>query len=77
MLPTMITAVKDKSCCMKEEIFGPMTCVIGGQVDQSLNSSQMPGYTQKVLKMSSGNGIRSSWGLWGICCMVYGICMVG
>lgn len=44
---------------------------------QSLNSSHMPGYTQKVLKMSSGNGIRSSWGLWGICCMVYGICMVG
>lgn len=28
MLPTMITDVKDESCCMKEEIFGPVTCVI-------------------------------------------------
>lgn len=28
MLPTMITDVKDESCCMKEEIFGPVTRVI-------------------------------------------------
>lgn len=28
MLPTVITDVKDESCCMKEEIFGPVTCVV-------------------------------------------------
>ena len=28
MLPTVITVVKDESCCMKEEIFGPVTCVV-------------------------------------------------
>lgn len=28
MLPTMITDVKDESCCMKKEIVGPVTCVI-------------------------------------------------
>uniref|UniRef100_A0A2K6H081 Aldehyde dehydrogenase 8 family member A1 n=1 Tax=Propithecus coquereli TaxID=379532 RepID=A0A2K6H081_PROCO len=27
MLPTVITDIKDESCCMKEEIFGPVTCV--------------------------------------------------
>ncbi|XP_019405783.1 PREDICTED: aldehyde dehydrogenase family 8 member A1 isoform X1 [Crocodylus porosus] len=28
MLPTVITEVKDESCCMQEEIFGPVTCVV-------------------------------------------------
>ncbi|XP_014352049.1 2-aminomuconic semialdehyde dehydrogenase-like [Latimeria chalumnae] len=28
MLPTVITEVKDDSCCMQEEIFGPVTCVV-------------------------------------------------
>ncbi|XP_049731589.1 2-aminomuconic semialdehyde dehydrogenase isoform X3 [Elephas maximus indicus] len=28
MLPTVITDIKDESCCMKEEIFGPLTCVV-------------------------------------------------
>ncbi|XP_040821287.1 2-aminomuconic semialdehyde dehydrogenase isoform X2 [Ochotona curzoniae] len=28
MLPTVITGIKDESCCMKEEIFGPVTCVV-------------------------------------------------
>uniref|UniRef100_A0A8C0RCS6 Aldehyde dehydrogenase 8 family member A1 n=1 Tax=Canis lupus familiaris TaxID=9615 RepID=A0A8C0RCS6_CANLF len=28
MLPTVITHIKDESCCMKEEIFGPVTCVV-------------------------------------------------
>nr|XP_045014912.1 2-aminomuconic semialdehyde dehydrogenase isoform X2 [Jaculus jaculus] len=28
MLPTVITDIKDDSCCMKEEIFGPVTCVV-------------------------------------------------
>ena len=28
MLPTVITDVKDESCCMKEEIFGPVICVV-------------------------------------------------
>ncbi|XP_049643998.1 2-aminomuconic semialdehyde dehydrogenase [Suncus etruscus] len=28
MLPTVITNIKDESCCMKEEIFGPVTCVV-------------------------------------------------
>ncbi|XP_058422801.1 2-aminomuconic semialdehyde dehydrogenase isoform X3 [Diceros bicornis minor] len=28
MLPTVITDIKDESCCMKEEIFGPVTCVV-------------------------------------------------
>ncbi|XP_074846621.1 2-aminomuconic semialdehyde dehydrogenase isoform X2 [Carettochelys insculpta] len=27
MLPTVIAEVKDESCCMQEEIFGPVTCV--------------------------------------------------
>ncbi|XP_004673933.1 PREDICTED: aldehyde dehydrogenase family 8 member A1 isoform X3 [Condylura cristata] len=28
MLPTVITDIKDESPCMKEEIFGPVTCVV-------------------------------------------------
>lgn len=28
MLPTVITEVKDESCCMQQEIFGPVTCVV-------------------------------------------------
>uniref|UniRef100_A0A5F5PVF1 Aldehyde dehydrogenase 8 family member A1 n=1 Tax=Equus caballus TaxID=9796 RepID=A0A5F5PVF1_HORSE len=28
MLPTVITDIKDESRCMKEEIFGPVTCVV-------------------------------------------------
>ncbi|XP_038253241.1 2-aminomuconic semialdehyde dehydrogenase isoform X1 [Dermochelys coriacea] len=28
MLPTVIAEVKDESCCMQEEIFGPVTCVV-------------------------------------------------
>ncbi|XP_006144400.1 2-aminomuconic semialdehyde dehydrogenase isoform X1 [Tupaia chinensis] len=28
MLPTVITNITDESCCMKEEIFGPVTCVV-------------------------------------------------
>lgn len=28
MLPTVITDIKDESCCMKDEIFGPVTCVV-------------------------------------------------
>ncbi|XP_062426871.1 2-aminomuconic semialdehyde dehydrogenase isoform X3 [Rhea pennata] len=28
MLPTIITEIKDESCCMQEEIFGPVTCVV-------------------------------------------------
>ncbi|KAM4695133.1 2-aminomuconic semialdehyde dehydrogenase [Discoglossus pictus] len=28
MLPTVITSVKEESCCMQEEIFGPVTCVV-------------------------------------------------
>lgn len=28
MLPTIITGVKDDSCCMQEEIFGPVACVV-------------------------------------------------
>ncbi|KAM5263069.1 2-aminomuconic semialdehyde dehydrogenase isoform 2-T2 [Ctenodactylus gundi] len=28
MLPTVITDISDESCCMKEEIFGPVTCVV-------------------------------------------------
>ncbi|XP_056674809.1 2-aminomuconic semialdehyde dehydrogenase isoform X2 [Monodelphis domestica] len=28
MLPTVITDIKDESCCMKEEIFGPVVCVV-------------------------------------------------
>ncbi|XP_044532969.1 2-aminomuconic semialdehyde dehydrogenase isoform X3 [Gracilinanus agilis] len=28
MLPTVITDIKDESCCMKEEIFGPVACVV-------------------------------------------------
>uniref|UniRef100_K7EUF0 Aldehyde dehydrogenase 8 family member A1 n=1 Tax=Pongo abelii TaxID=9601 RepID=K7EUF0_PONAB len=28
MLPTVITDIKDESCCMMEEIFGPVTCVV-------------------------------------------------
>uniref|UniRef100_A0A8D2B9Q3 Aldehyde dehydrogenase 8 family member A1 n=1 Tax=Sciurus vulgaris TaxID=55149 RepID=A0A8D2B9Q3_SCIVU len=28
MLPTVITDIKDESCCMQEEIFGPVTCVV-------------------------------------------------
>ncbi|MEE6475735.1 hypothetical protein FKM82_010846 [Ascaphus truei] len=28
MLPTVLTAVKEESCCMQEEIFGPVVCVV-------------------------------------------------
>ncbi|XP_073483417.1 2-aminomuconic semialdehyde dehydrogenase isoform X1 [Aquarana catesbeiana] len=28
MLPTVITGLKETSCCMQEEIFGPVTCVV-------------------------------------------------
>ena len=28
MLPTIITGLNDKSRCMQEEIFGPVTCVV-------------------------------------------------
>uniref|UniRef100_F7HXP8 Aldehyde dehydrogenase 8 family member A1 n=1 Tax=Callithrix jacchus TaxID=9483 RepID=F7HXP8_CALJA len=28
MLPTVITDIRDESCCMTEEIFGPVTCVV-------------------------------------------------
>ncbi|XP_029452471.1 2-aminomuconic semialdehyde dehydrogenase [Rhinatrema bivittatum] len=28
MLPTIITGIQDQSCCMQEEIFGPVTCVV-------------------------------------------------
>ncbi|XP_037376890.1 2-aminomuconic semialdehyde dehydrogenase [Talpa occidentalis] len=28
MLPTVITDIKDESSCMKEEIFGPVTCIV-------------------------------------------------
>ncbi|XP_069831083.1 2-aminomuconic semialdehyde dehydrogenase isoform X2 [Dendropsophus ebraccatus] len=28
MLPTVITGLKEESCCMQEEIFGPVTCVV-------------------------------------------------
>ncbi|XP_073529331.1 2-aminomuconic semialdehyde dehydrogenase isoform X2 [Phyllobates terribilis] len=28
MLPTIITGLKEESCCMQEEIFGPVTCVV-------------------------------------------------
>ncbi|XP_030054312.1 2-aminomuconic semialdehyde dehydrogenase [Microcaecilia unicolor] len=28
MLPTIITGIKDQSCCMQEEIFGPVICVV-------------------------------------------------
>ncbi|XP_069461122.1 2-aminomuconic semialdehyde dehydrogenase [Ambystoma mexicanum] len=28
MLPTVITGVKEDSCCMQEEVFGPLVCVV-------------------------------------------------
>ncbi|XP_040285110.1 2-aminomuconic semialdehyde dehydrogenase [Bufo bufo] len=28
MLPTVITGLKEESCCMQEEIFGPVACVV-------------------------------------------------
>ncbi|XP_006885029.1 PREDICTED: aldehyde dehydrogenase family 8 member A1 isoform X3 [Elephantulus edwardii] len=28
MLPTVITDIRDESSCMKEEIFGPLTCIV-------------------------------------------------
>lgn len=28
MMPTIITGLGDKSRCMQEEIFGPVTCVV-------------------------------------------------
>ncbi|KAE8602529.1 hypothetical protein XENTR_v10014019 [Xenopus tropicalis] len=28
MLPTVITGLKESSCCMQEEIFGPVTCIV-------------------------------------------------
>ncbi|KAM9315954.1 HBS1-like protein [Gastrophryne carolinensis] len=28
MLPTVITGLKEESCCIQEEIFGPVTCVV-------------------------------------------------
>ncbi|XP_041418888.1 2-aminomuconic semialdehyde dehydrogenase [Xenopus laevis] len=28
MLPTVITELKESSCCMQEEIFGPVTCIV-------------------------------------------------
>ncbi|XP_010212761.1 PREDICTED: aldehyde dehydrogenase family 8 member A1 isoform X2 [Tinamus guttatus] len=34
MLPTVITEIKDESCCMQEEIFGPVTCVVAFDTEE-------------------------------------------
>ncbi|XP_009073047.1 PREDICTED: aldehyde dehydrogenase family 8 member A1 isoform X3 [Acanthisitta chloris] len=36
MLPTVITEVKDESCCMQEEIFGPVTCVVAFDTEEEV-----------------------------------------
>ncbi|XP_035394892.1 2-aminomuconic semialdehyde dehydrogenase isoform X2 [Cygnus atratus] len=36
MLPTIITEVKDESCCMQEEIFGPVTCVVAFDTEEEV-----------------------------------------
>ncbi|XP_008944977.1 PREDICTED: aldehyde dehydrogenase family 8 member A1 isoform X2 [Merops nubicus] len=36
MLPTVITEVKDDSCCMQEEIFGPVTCVVAFDTEEEV-----------------------------------------
>lgn len=36
MLPTVIAEVKDESCCMQEEIFGPVTCVVAFDTEQEV-----------------------------------------
>ncbi|XP_065488354.1 2-aminomuconic semialdehyde dehydrogenase isoform X3 [Caloenas nicobarica] len=36
MLPTVIVEVKDESCCMQEEIFGPVTCVVAFDTEEEV-----------------------------------------
>ncbi|XP_062344820.1 2-aminomuconic semialdehyde dehydrogenase isoform X2 [Cinclus cinclus] len=36
MLPTIIAEVKDESCCMQEEIFGPVTCVVAFDTEEEV-----------------------------------------
>ncbi|KAM9195414.1 2-aminomuconic semialdehyde dehydrogenase isoform 2-T2 [Mergus octosetaceus] len=36
MLPTIITEVRDESCCMQEEIFGPVTCVVAFDTEEEV-----------------------------------------
>ncbi|XP_010115295.1 PREDICTED: aldehyde dehydrogenase family 8 member A1 isoform X3 [Chlamydotis macqueenii] len=36
MLPTVIAEVKDESCCMQEEIFGPVTCVVAFDTEEEV-----------------------------------------
>ncbi|KAM6127177.1 2-aminomuconic semialdehyde dehydrogenase isoform 2-T2 [Pterocles gutturalis] len=36
MLPTVIAEVKDDSCCMQEEIFGPVTCVVAFDTEEEV-----------------------------------------
>ncbi|XP_074780297.1 2-aminomuconic semialdehyde dehydrogenase isoform X3 [Athene noctua] len=36
MLPTVIAEVKDESCCMQEEIFGPVTCIVAFDTEEEV-----------------------------------------
>ncbi|NWI69903.1 AL8A1 dehydrogenase, partial [Todus mexicanus] len=36
MLPTVIAEIKDESCCMQEEIFGPVTCVVAFDTEEEV-----------------------------------------
>ncbi|XP_043818999.1 2-aminomuconic semialdehyde dehydrogenase [Dromiciops gliroides] len=36
MLPTVIADIKDESCCMKEEIFGPVVCVVAFDTEEEV-----------------------------------------
>ncbi|XP_009459012.1 PREDICTED: aldehyde dehydrogenase family 8 member A1 isoform X3 [Nipponia nippon] len=36
MLPTVVAEVKDESCCMQEEIFGPVTCVVAFDTEEEV-----------------------------------------
>ncbi|XP_010141034.1 PREDICTED: aldehyde dehydrogenase family 8 member A1 isoform X2 [Buceros rhinoceros silvestris] len=36
MLPTVIAEAKDESCCMQEEIFGPVTCVVAFDTEEEV-----------------------------------------
>ncbi|XP_072189265.1 2-aminomuconic semialdehyde dehydrogenase isoform X3 [Excalfactoria chinensis] len=36
ILPTVIAEIKDESCCMQEEIFGPVTCVVAFDTEEEV-----------------------------------------
>ena len=51
MPPTVITNVTDESVCMREEIFGPVVCVVPFDTEEEVNLEKKSGTNSSKLSL--------------------------